>query len=93
MEMIFAEMQTENFTFRAIGVDKDAAERAILRGWKKHLKQYRKTAEDGYLKSAYKTVAELHDWYGINTYPMELNECSRDNDYHQFLGRSRSEVT
>lgn len=71
MEMIFAEMQTEHFTFRAIGADKDAAMRAILRGWQKHMKPH-----GGNL---YNTVAELHDWYGINTYPMEMNECLRDD--------------
>ncbi len=71
-EFKLAVLQTEHFTFRALAADDRAAKRAILRGWKRHQKEYGFVAERN-------TVAELDDWYGISTYPVELNDCLRDD--------------
>lgn len=74
--IVLAEMVTEHYTFRALGSGKDSAKRAILRGWKEHIKSWEdqhKKPWDGY------TVNEIEEWYGINTFPLEINECLRDD--------------
>ncbi len=75
-KMVLAEMATEHFTFRALGADEDCAKSAILRGWEKHVKSYgdyHQMPWDG------KTANEIEEWYGINTYSVEMNECLRDD--------------
>lgn len=75
--MILAEMTTENFTFRALAADEDCAKEAILRGWKKHIKSWENYHE---IEWTGKTVNEVREWYGISFYPVEINECLRDDE-------------
>ncbi len=74
--MFLATMETENFTFRALGATIELAKEALIRGWKAHIKQCEAYHTDGY----YPHESLPEDWYGINVYPMEMNECLRDDD-------------
>ena len=67
--MFLATMETQHFSFQALGADEDAAERAIHRGWVAHCRQY-----DAYEQS----LEELRENFGINVHPIEMNECLRD---------------
>ncbi len=65
-----ATMQTKHFTFQALGTSPEAAKKAILRGWKKHL---------GPLGGR-KTLAEIENWYGVNVTELQMNDCARDGE-------------
>lgn len=73
--MFLATMETEHYTFRAIASTADDAKKAIKRGWKAHMKQCLKNGAtwDGI------PLSEIEEWYGINVFPMEMNECLRDD--------------
>ena len=67
-----ATMQTEHFTFQALGASSEAARKASLRGWLRHL--------GGLGDGGRRTLAELEDWYGINVTALEMNDCARDGE-------------
>lgn len=73
--MVYAEMQTEHYTFRAIASYRPEAIAAIKRGWEEHMKQMSRTSDDLQMI----TSEKLEDHYGINTFIMDINNCLRDD--------------
>ena len=71
--MIYAEMNTGSWTFRAIDTTEGKAKKAIVKAWKVHQEQLQFRAE-------HQTLRELEEYYGINSYLIEPGAALRDSD-------------
>ena len=58
-----AEMETEHYSWKAIGTTPEQAKRAILKAW---------NSDDWREKM---TLQGLDDWYGISIYELKDGEC------------------
>ena len=74
VNMYYAEMQTEHYTWRAIASDRETAVEAIKRGWRQHAENTLKRTG----RALGVKVTELEDHYGINVLVMPLNACLMD---------------
>jgi hypothetical protein len=68
--MYVAEMETEHYSFIALGKTRAEAMRALAGGWDKHAAQY----GDAVAMSAERAL----DYYGANTFRLSVGGCARD---------------
>ncbi len=77
-----ARMTTRHFTFEAAGATEDEARKALLAGWRRHLRQCmegRSSRDCSDIRASLRmSMNELDDWYGISVTAFEPGDFYRD---------------
>lgn len=80
--MFIARMETEHFRFEAAGLREATAKKALLDGWRRHIRQAMEGRHPGHCgelrASLAMSIQDLEDYYGLTVTPFVAGECRRD---------------
>ena len=72
--MFVAQMNSESYSWIALGETREQAGEAIRKKWNKRQRNIHKNDPD-FEVTIYKTVEELDNYYGIAYFEMKLGQC------------------
>jgi hypothetical protein len=70
--MILATVDTRNFTFTAVGNDRDHANKVLTAGWNAHVREYGADPD---------MMTHMIDDEEVNYTPLVVGQCRRDHEY------------